>query len=84
MFGLTRFCLTDDVQRVVVGDDLTFSGYTNSDKPFTITVKLSDANRWVNGDMIQNCFPYLNTEDREILMTGNDDESWESMFGAAE
>lgn len=84
MFGLTRFCLTDDVQRVVVGDDLTFSGYTNSDKPFSITVKLSDANRWVNGDMIQNCFPYLNTEDREILMTGNDDESWERMFGAAE
>lgn len=84
MFGLTRFCLTDDIQRVVNGDDLTFSGYTNSDKPFSITVKLSDANRWVNGDMIQNCFPYLNTEDREILMTGNDDESWERMFGSDE
>ena len=84
MFGMTRFCLTDNVERVVNGDDLTFSGYTNSDKPFSITVKLSDANRWVNGDMIQNCFPYLNTEDREILMTGNDNESWERMFGAAE
>ena len=84
MFGYTRFCLTDDVQRVVVGDDLTFSGYTNSDKPFAITVKLSDANRWVNGESIQICFPHLDAEQREILMTGNDNESWERMFGAAE
>ena len=84
MFGYTRFCLTDDVQRVVVGGDLTFSGYTKSDKPFAITVKLSDANRWVNGESIQICFPHLDAEQREILMTGHDNESWERMFGAAE
>lgn len=80
MFGFQRFCFSNKVKRVVDGDNLTFSGYTNSDKPFAITVKLSDANEWINGGMIQSCFRYLDAEDREILMTGNDNESWNSMF----
>lgn len=80
MFGFQRFCLSDNVKRVVDGDNLTFSGYTNSDKPFAITVKLSDANEWINGGLIQSCFPYLDAEDREILMTGNDNEAWDTMF----
>lgn len=84
MIGFQRFCLSDNVKRVVDGDNLTFSGYTNSDKPFAITVKLSDANEWINGGLIQSCFPYLDAEDREILMTGNDNEAWESMFGEGE
>lgn len=81
MFGFQRYCLTDSVHRTVKDDNLTFSGYTHSQKPFAITVKLSDANQWVNGGMIQVCFPYLTAEEREILMTGNDDESWDRMFG---
>ena len=84
MFGLQRFCLSDKVKRVVNGDNLTFSGYTTSDKPFAITVKLSDANEWINGGMIQSCFPYLDAEDREILLTGNDNEAWAAMFGEDE
>lgn len=82
MIGFQRYCLTDSVKRVVSGENLTFSGYTTSDKPFAITVKLSDANRWVNGETIQNCFQHLDAEQREILMTGNDDEAWERMFGS--
>ena len=84
MIGFQRFCLSDNVKRVVDGDNLTFSGYTNSQKPFAITVKLSDANEWINGGLIQSCFPYLDAEDREILMTGNDNEAWASMFGEGE
>ena len=80
MFGFQRFCFSNKVKRVVDGDNLTFSGYTHSDKPFAITVKLSDANEWINGGMIQSCFPYLNSEDREILMTGIDNEAWDTMF----
>ena len=80
MFGFQRFCFSDKVKRVVDGDNLTFSGYTHSDKPFAITVKLSDANEWINGGMIQSCFRYLDAEDREILMTGNDNEAWDTMF----
>jgi len=82
MIGFERYCLTDNVRRVVNGDSLTFSGLTTSDKPFSITVKLSDANEWINGGLIQKCFSYLDTEQREILMTGYDNEAWESMFGS--
>ena len=84
MIGFERFCLTNTVPRVVKGDSITFSGYTNSQAPFTITVKLSDANEWINGGLIQRCFPYLNIEDREILISGNDNEAWASMFGEDE
>lgn len=80
MLGFQRYCLTHNVNRIVDGENITFSGYTTSDKPFAITVKLIDAHRWSNGEMIQNCFPYLNSEDREILMTGNDNEAWDRMF----
>jgi hypothetical protein len=77
-----RYCLTDAVRRDMVNnEDLRFSGYTGSGKEFAIVAKLSDVNRWVNGELIQICFPYLNAEEREILMTGNDNESWERMFG---
>lgn len=84
MIGFERYCLTDNVRRIVNGDSLTFSGMTLSQKPFSITVKLSDANEWINGGLIQKCFSYLDTEQREILMTGYDNEAWESIFGAAE
>ena len=84
MIGFQRYCLTDNVRRLVEGDNLTFSGYTTSDRPFAITVKLSDANEWINGGLIQTCFPYLDKEDREILMSGNDNEAWASMFGEGE
>lgn len=82
MIGFQRYCLTDAVRRDMVnGSDLMFSGYTSSGKPFAITVELSAANRWVNGESIQNCFPYLSAEQREILMTGNDNEAWDKLFG---
>jgi len=77
---MSRFAFTNRVERTVNGDDITFSGTTTSNKPFSITVKLSDANRWINGESIQNCFKNLDAEQREILMTGNDDEAWDAMF----
>ena len=79
----TRFAFTDAVSRTVSDDGslVTFEGFTTSDKPFSITVRLSDANRWINGESIQNCFKNLDAEQREILMTGNDNEAWEAMFG---
>lgn len=80
MFPIQRYCFRDVVDRVVRDDLLTFSGYTLSNAPFAITVKLSDANRWVNGELIQDCFPYLDKENREILMTGHDNESWAEIF----
>lgn len=82
MIGFQRYCLTDSVNRIVKGENIKFAGYTASGKPFAITVELSAANRWVNGESIQNCFPYLSAEQREILMTGNDNEAWDKLFGS--
>jgi hypothetical protein len=79
-----RYAFSDSVNRVVNGDDVVFSGLTQSGKPFKIITKLSDANSWANGELIQRAFPYLNSEDREILMTGFDNECWASMFGEGE
>ena len=80
MIGFERYCLSDRVTRTVDGENLTFSGRTMSAKPFSITVKLSAANEWINGGSIQECFPHLTSEQREILLSGNDDESWNRMF----
>jgi hypothetical protein len=81
---LTRYAMTDRVERTVVGDDVVFSGSSTSGRPFSITTKLSDANEWLNGGLIQNCFPYLNSDERELLMTGIDSETWDAMFGEPE
>lgn len=82
MFG-SRYAFGDDVTRTVNEDDMTvtFSGQSVSGRPFAITAQLSDANEWINGGMIQNCFPYLSADERELLMTGIDAQAWKEMFG---
>jgi hypothetical protein len=79
-----RYAMTDAVKRTVEGDLVKFSGYSTGGRPFCITTKLSDANEWLNGGLIQQCFPYLDADDREILMTGIDSEDWDAMFGEDE
>jgi hypothetical protein len=85
MFG-SRYAFSDDVARTVNEDDMTvtFSGQGVSGRPFSVTVQLSDANEWLNGGLIQNCFPYLSADERELLMTGIDGEMWDEMFGEDE
>jgi hypothetical protein len=82
MLGST-FALTNRVTRTVSadGENVTFSGECLFDKhPFSITTKLSDANRWINGESIQNCFPHLTTDDREILLSGISPNHWNELF----
>lgn len=80
---MTRYAFSDDVIRTVNEDDMTvtFSGKSTAGSPFSITVQLSDANEWINGGLIQNCFPYLNADERELLMTGVDGETWDMWYG---
>lgn len=66
------------------GQDLKLEGYSLDDRPFTVTVKLADMNRWLNGELIQNAFPYLTADEREVCMTGIDNISWEEMFQGIE
>ena len=81
MIGFQRFGLSDRVERWVShdGGTVTFSGTTNSGNTFSIVTYLDEANRWLNGGSIQECFPHLTAEEREILLSGNDDESWSRM-----
>lgn len=81
---LTRYGLSNRVMRIVKGDEVTFKGLSVGGRPFLIITKLSDANEWANGGLIQNCFPYLDADDREILMTGIDAQGWSEMFGDSE
>ena len=84
----TPYCLTDAVVRSVSESDdglmVTFSGISTGGRGFAIVTRLDDANRWINGELIQNCFPYLNADQREILKTGIDSESWDEMFAGSE
>ncbi len=82
MFG-TRFAFTNRVTRIVSddGQNVTFSGECLFDNhPFSITTKLSDANRWINGENIANCFPELSADDREILLSGISPNHWNELF----
>lgn len=82
----TPYCLTDSVARTVrdIGGVLMveFSGLSTGGREFSIVAHLSDVNRWVNGELIQVAFPYLSADQREILKTGIDSESWDRMFPA--
>jgi hypothetical protein len=79
------YALTDSVVRKVSDEGMIeFSGLTTGGREFSIVTRLDDAQRWVNGELIQNCFPYLNADQREILKTGIDSESWDEMFAGAE
>ena len=75
------YALTDSVVRKVSDEGMiTFSGLSTGGRKFSIVTRLDDAQRWVNGELIQNCFPYLNADQREILKTGIDAQGWEEMF----
>ena len=82
------YALSDRTTRTITTvnnvDMIEFSGLSTSGSKFSIVTKLEDAQRWVNGELIQNCFPHLNKDDREILMTGIDAQAWEEMFAGSE
>lgn len=39
---------------------------------------------WAEGGLIQNCFPYLTANQRELVKTGICEECWERIFGPEE
>jgi hypothetical protein len=82
------YALSDRTTRTITTvndvDMIEFSGISLGGREFSIVTKLEDAQRWVNGELIQIAFPYLNADDREVLKTGIDAESWEAMFAGSE
>lgn len=51
---------------------------------FYLIVHEKDIERWVSGVHAQNAFPYLNADERELLMTGTCSNCWDDMFRGAE
>lgn len=84
----TPYCLTDSVARTVRDIDgvlmVEFSGLSTGGREFSIVTHLSDVNRWINGELIQVAFPYLNADQREILKTGIDAQDWDALFAGSE
>jgi hypothetical protein len=85
---LAPYALTDAVARSVSESNdglmVTFSGISTGGRGFSITTRLDDAQRWVNGELIQVAMPYLTADQRELLKTGIDSQSWDEMFAGSE
>jgi hypothetical protein len=81
----TPYALTDSVTRKVNDEGMVeFSGLSTGGREFRIVTRIDDANRWINGELIQVAFPYLNADEREILKTGIDAQEWETMFAGTQ
>ncbi len=46
-----------------------------------IEVNESDYWDWDDGELVQNAFPYLDANEREMLKTGICPSCWDAMFG---
>lgn len=47
-------------------------------------VKQIDLDAFEDGALIQNAFPYLTLEQRELILTGLTEDMWNDMFGEDE
>lgn len=45
-----------------------------------VCLNIEDYNRQKNGELIQNAMPYLNAEEREMLISGICPSCWNNMF----
>lgn len=49
-----------------------------------VEVSEADYNTWSDGTLVQDAFPYLSAEEREILVSGICPDCWDSMFSDEE
>lgn len=49
-----------------------------------LMVYIEDYGRWQRGDLIQEAFPYLSVDDREILISSTCGPCFDSMFSEEE
>lgn len=59
----------------------TISGISIDGMNFTVkNVSKQAIQKWQNGSMIQNCFPFMNIDDRELLISGLSSKAFDDMF----
>lgn len=49
-----------------------------------ILVSDEDLQRWQNGELAQDAFPYLTANEREMLISGTCPVCWDKMFGSGD
>jgi hypothetical protein len=66
-------------KEVIVITSCPFCGHANE-----IAVNEADYWDWQDGALIQNAFPYLSAEEREMLISGACPACWDAMFSDEE
>lgn len=49
-------------------------------QPTIMTVNIAEFNAWRDGMLIQDAFPTMSSENRELLISGTHPECWDKMF----
>ena len=63
------------VQQVILNNTCIHCGFTNQ-----LTLDAVSLANWRSGEYIQNAFPNLNYQERELIQTGIHPECWNDMF----
>ena len=68
--------------KIISETDLTVSIKVDCKCGYTDTYVLDKQayNRWINGQLIQNVFPELSANDREMLISGHCSKCWQELF----
>lgn len=64
--------------------EVTTMNCFHCNQPSTMTVNIAEFNAWRDGLLIQEAFPTMSTQDRELLMTGTHPACWDAMFSDEE
>lgn len=51
-----------------------------TDMVYRIVVDPADVRRWQQGELIQEVWPTMSSDDREILMSGFTPDEWDMLF----
>lgn len=60
------------------------SVFTGRTRTLTFQVREQDLQAYEDGELVQTCFPYLNSDQREFLISGMPQEEWDMMAAMEE
>ena len=85
--GLAKHAITHMSYRLGLLKEISFSSKITikrrcpmCKKENSVTVEKADYQRWSAGALIQNAFPYLKPDEREILQSGTCPTCWDELF----
>jgi|694.fasta_scaffold57798_9 hypothetical protein len=56
------------------------SPFTGKTKELTVNIDIDDYERYLDGELVQNAFPYLTADEREFILSGIYPGEWELAF----